>query len=305
MEIKQENYNTYGNVHTASYFVPELVCGNSITGEMVRNCRITTRKGKRGTTFRFNPNQRSGGYCSDLGTYLKTLDFCIMYMKAAGIEPELRRIDFKVDCNSADLRKWAKLGTYVVVCFMVKKRVLERNESISYSIRTGSHESTKASTDSYTVTCYNKRLKKVNEGIGYRFEVAYHPRESKTEYESLEILKELLHSLPRASQKAQDMCNARLLSNWQDTAPNYGDKRSINEFIRCNVDFIFTYKQLCGLYELLGKTPEGAKQAAKYFCRQHKRLLQLCKQKELECFCDKVIEYIDKYLLVNEFSKTE
>lgn len=118
-------------------------------------------------------------------------------------------------------------------------------------------------------------------------------------------MKELLRSLPRASQKAQDMCNARLLSNWQDTAPNYGDKRSLNEFIRCNVDFIFTYKQLCGLYGLLGKTPEGAKQAAKYFCRQHKRLLQLCKQKELECFCDKVIEYIDKYLLVNEFSKME
>lgn len=41
METKKENYNTYGNVHTASYFVPELVCGNSITGEMVRNCRIT------------------------------------------------------------------------------------------------------------------------------------------------------------------------------------------------------------------------------------------------------------------------
>ena len=75
MEIKQENYNTYGNVHTASYFVPELVCGKSITGEMVRNCRITTRKGKRGTTFRFNPNQRSGRYYSNLWTYLKTLDF--------------------------------------------------------------------------------------------------------------------------------------------------------------------------------------------------------------------------------------
>ena len=44
METKKENYNTYGNVHTASYFVPELVCGNSITGEMVRNCRITVER---------------------------------------------------------------------------------------------------------------------------------------------------------------------------------------------------------------------------------------------------------------------
>lgn len=292
-----------GNVHTASYHL----VGDFYTN--AANREILTLKEPRqfhyhpGHLAHFNPNKTMAGYCTSLKQYLAILDRCLM-MAEIETKPSLRRIDFKVDCNSSEkqMKRWEKLGLYTVFCFMAYKHPLDKNTNIRHCLYTGRMQSVEASTDGYKVKCYNKAEQKKSEGVGRRLEFSRIPKDAISEREALRQLKSLLVTLPKYARQAQELCNNMILEVWQATMPDYGENRNINEFLRSRVEFIFTREQLKALYVLLGKTEKQAATATKNFIQRHKRLLNIYDLSDIKLFCDIAIDFIDNY--INDTFKT-
>lgn len=286
-----------GNVHTASYHLVGDFYTNAANREILTLKEPRQFHYQSGHLAHFNPNKTMQGECRSLERYVETLNRCLML---ARIEtgPSLRRIDFKVDCNSSEdqMKYWEKLGLYAVLCFMAYKHPLDKNANIRHSLFTGRMQSAEAFTDGYKVRCYDKAAQKEAEGVGRRFELSRIPRDAISEQEALRQLQAMLIKLPQYAKQAQDLCNSMILEVWEATMPDYGENRSINEFLRSRAEYIFTREQLKALYVLLGKTPQQAATATGNFKKRHKKLLHIFKQSDIEQFCNTAIDFIDNYI---------
>ena len=292
-----------GNVHTASYHIAGEIRERAVNPQVITTYGNRTFHKKYGTIVHFNPNKVTNGHCKSLSQYLTILATGLRLMETEA-DPSLRRIDFKVDCNSSEeqMKRWEKLGVYAVLCFMAYKRPLDKNANIRHCLYTGRMQSAEAFTDGYKVRIYDKATQKNSEGVGRRVEFSRMPKDAISEREALRQLKSLLVTLPKYARQAQELCNNMILEVWQATMPDYGENRSINEFLRSRAEFIFTREQLTALYILLGKTPQQAATATKNFIQRHKRLLSIYDFSDIKLFCDIAIEFIDNY--INGTSKT-
>ena len=299
------DYRMHGNVHTASYFVAEDVKPSSATFGIMSDYRHSQRDFRKGVVMKYNPNKGVHGYCLNLRSYQQLLTLCRNTMHIAS-EPELTRIDFKVDCNAdteAAYHVWRKLGEWAIACFIAKKRVKPRNEGRTASIATGEHESTRAATDGFELVCYNKALQKESEGVGYRFEARHKPKDGSDEYKALCKLRDLMRQLPDHAQAAISMQNTKLMNLWQKSAPVNCYGRSANEFIRTHAHDVYTTDQLRRLYVGLGYTEKAAEKATKNFTARNKSVFLPVREADLISFCEMFANYIDDFITADPVKK--
>ena len=304
MDLKKD-FTTNGRVHTASYFAPGTYLPNAYTREILSDFSRKVKDGCVGTSIKYNPNKSIRGECTNIGDYWGLLNAMRVQLEMHDC-PELMRIDFCVDCNTSNpdgYHFWRKLGEWAIACFVVKKRVKQRNEGRTVSIRTGEHESTRAATDGYELVCYNKALQKKAEGIGYRFEIRHRVRDCSYEQEALHKMRDLLRQLPRYADQAAEMQNAKLITLWRATAPKGGTARQVNEFITAYEHDIYTVEQLQKLYEAIGYPKEQAYKARRNYCQRYRQNFLPVTTEELSAFCEMAALYIDRFM--NESSAEE